>query len=155
MPSGITPLDLLRAAAADPGSRAKLSSVHRDLLRADEAKRETIRSHHFLSACFEFDPLCGRLRWQVFRPRLHFNENSSWKRWETRCAGQVVENARTISVTYRGRNDTLSPSKIAAVLLSGRGYDEIRSVRFRDGAMTNLSRSNLLISIRESSNQSF
>lgn len=145
MPKGTTPLDLLRAIHPDRHQRTQLRPGFWDLLQQDEAKRKNIRTHDFLATCFEFDPISGRLRWKEYRPRVHFNDSASWRRWETRCAGMSVQNPRTISVTYRGRNDTLSPSKIAAVLLTGRDYDEIRSVRFRDGDKTNLSRSNLLV----------
>ena len=149
MGKGTTPLDLLRAVDRDRHHRTPLRPTFQKILQKDEAKRNYIRSHDFLASCFEFDPVSGRLKWKGYRPRVHFKDSASWRRWETRCAGTQVQNPRTISVTYRGRNDTLSPSKIAAVLLTERDYDDIRSVRFCDGDRTNISRSNLLVSFRD------
>lgn len=145
MPRGTIPLDLLRAFECSQHRRTPLPRTHQDLLREDDAKRKNIRTYDFLASCFEFHPISGKLRWKEYRPRLHFNDSASWRRWETRCAGMEVQNARTVSVTYKGRNDTLSPSKIAAVLISKHDYNDIRSVQFRDGDRTNVSRSNLVV----------
>jgi len=148
MPQAARLLDVLKAVAADPSTATPLRPAHRALLQADEAKKTTIRSHSFLKDCFGFDPVTGYLCWREYRPRTHFRDAASWRRWESRCAGLPVRNARTISVTYQGCNATLSPSKIAAVVLTGRDYDDILSVSFRDGDRSNLRAGNLLISFR-------
>jgi hypothetical protein len=148
MPQAARLLDILKAFDADTSSATPLRPTHRALLEADEAKKRTIRSHSFIQDCFDFDPVTGHLRWREYRPRTHFRDAPSWRRWESRCAGLPVRNARTISVTYQGRNETLSPSKIAAVVLTGRDYDDVKSVSFRDGDRTNLRATNLQVSFR-------
>ena len=148
MPQSGRLLDLLRAFDADPTNTTPLHATHRALLEDDDRKRRVIRSHSFLNDCFDFDPMTGHLRWREYRPRTHFRDAPSWRRWESRCAGLPVRNARTISVTYQGRNETLSPSKIAAVVLTGRDYDDVLSVSFRDGDRTNLRAANLQVSFR-------
>lgn len=149
MPKSARLLDLLKAVDGDPANSTPLRAAHRALLEEDEKKRAIIRSHGFLTDCFDFDAVTGHLRWRGYRPRLHFRDAASWRRWESRCAGLPVRNARTISVTYQGRNETLSPSKIAAVILTGRDYDDVRSVSFRDGDRSNLRAVNLQVSFRD------
>lgn len=149
MPKPARLLDLLRAVDADPSNSTPLRAAHRALLEEDEKKRSIIRSYDFLTDCFDFNTISGHLRWREYRPRNHFRDAASWRRWESRCAGLPVRNSRTISVTYHGRNETLSPSKIAAVLLTGRDYDDVLSVSFRDGDRSNIRASNLQVSFRD------
>jgi hypothetical protein len=52
-------------------------------------KYRSLPSQAFLLECFDHDPETGTLTWRI-RPRDHFIQEETWKKWNSRHAGNIA-----------------------------------------------------------------